>query len=111
MLHLGRQLEPLMHRLFENRITRWRKRADVKCANCDTANSSVAVTFPINCAATVGTEVEPDAIARIGHALKNTLFTLEPHAFFQKGRAIMKRCSSSALTGLAVTQIDTRRFA
>src|SRR6516165_7674456 len=110
VVHVRRQVEPVVHRLLENRIARWQKRSHFKCANRYTANSRVAITFPINGAAAVGAEVETDARPRVGIALKSAPSAVPPHSLFQKSRTVMKRCSGSALTRFAVTQIDARRF-
>jgi hypothetical protein len=48
------------------RLDRPVPRSHFKRANCYTAHCRVAITFPINGAATVGAEVESDAIARVG---------------------------------------------
>src|SRR5437588_12739210 len=66
VLNGRRQAEPGIHRLLPDRIAGRRKRRRIKCAHCDSADSRVAVSFPVQGAAAVRAEMKSNAVAAIG---------------------------------------------
>src|SRR5579862_6710172 len=79
MLADRRKAEPGVHVLFEDRRGgRWQIRADESPAR-DPATERVAVALPIEVAAAIRAEIEPDVGAAIGTALEDLVVALDPH--------------------------------
>src|SRR5579862_8875199 len=111
MLADRRQAQPRVHVFFENRGGRRRQiRADKGPAR-DPAPRRVAVAFPIEVAAAIRAEIEPDVGAAVGPALEDFVFALDPHLCPWPGGAEMEGRAGAALARLAVTEIDPLRLA
>ena len=110
VIHAFRQAEPCVHPFFPDRIAGRRKRRGVKRAHCDSADSRVAVSFPIESAAAIRAEMKSNAIATVGVALVDLPLAVEPHLLFRIRRAEVEGSAGAALASLAVAQVDPIRF-
>ena len=106
-----RQPEPGMHRLLPDRIARRREGGDIERADRNPAHRRIAVALPVQVAAAIRAEIEPDVGAAIGPALVDLPFALDPHLPLQPGGAEMEGCAGAALARLAVTEVDALRLA
>ena len=111
MPHYRRQPDPVVHRLFKNRVT-WRgKRSDFERAYGYPADGRITIPLPISRATAGRAEVKADAIPGISLALVYSALAFETDPLFQIRRAEMECCPCSALTCLAVAQINALWFA
>jgi hypothetical protein len=76
VIHLWRQPEPFMHRLFPDRIAGRREGRCLECAHGDPTDHRIAVPFPIQRAAAIRAEMKSNAIAAVGVALVNLPLTV-----------------------------------
>src|SRR5260370_29912980 len=106
-----RQAEPFVHVFLEDRRGRRRQIRVHEGAAGNPAPERVAVAFPVQAAAAIWAESEPDVGAAIGPALKDLVFALDPYLGLQPGGAKMEGGAGAALTCLAVTEINPLRLA
>src|SRR5436190_366238 len=97
MLADRRQAEPGVHVFLEDRRSRRRQARRIEGAAGNPAAQRVAVAFPIQVAAAILAEIEPDVGAAIGAALKDLVFALDPHLGLQPGGAEMEGRAGAAL--------------
>ena len=110
VIHLWRQSEPGIHRLFPDRIAGRREGRGVKRTHSYSADGRVAISLPIERAAAIWAEMKSNAITAVGVALVNLPFTVEPHPIFRITRTEMESGTSPTLARLAVAQIHPIRF-
>src|SRR5271163_1892237 len=111
VIHPFRQAEPCVHPFLPDRVAGRRKRRSVKRAHCDSADSRVAVSFPVQRAAAVRAEMKSNAIATVGVALVDLTLAVEPHLLFRKRRAEMEGRAGATLARLAMAQVNPIRIA
>jgi hypothetical protein len=83
VIHLWRQSEPGIHRLFPDRIAGRREGRGVKRTHSYSANGRVAISLAIERAAAIWAEMKSKAITAVGVALVNLPFTVETHPIFR----------------------------
>jgi hypothetical protein len=111
VIHSFRQAEPSVHPLLPDRVAGRCKRRGVERAHRDTADTRVAVPFPVQRAAAVRAEMKPNAVAAVGIALIDLPLAVKPDPLFQIARTEMKGGAGAALASLAVAQVHPIRFA
>ena len=109
MPHNGRQPEPVVHRFVKNRVTWRRESSDLERAYGNPADGRIAIPLPVNRATAIRAEMETDAIAGVSLALVYLAVAFETNPCFQIRRSQVEGCAWSALTCLAVAQINALR--
>jgi len=111
VIHLWRQSEPGIHRLFPDRIAGRREGRGVKRTHSYSADGRVAISFPIKRGAAIRAEMKSNPITTVGVALVNPSIPIEPHLLFRKICAEMETGTGAALACLTVAQVHPIRFA
>src|SRR5205807_640885 len=86
------------------------KRQRVKRAHCDSADSGVAVSFPVQRAAAVRAEMKSNAVAAVCIPRIDLPFAVKPDPLFRIARTEMKGGAGATLASLAVAQVHPIRF-
>ena len=110
VIHLWRQSEPGIHRLFPDRIAGRRKSRDIESAHGHSADRRIAVSLPIKRGAAIRAEMKSNPIAAVGVALVDLPLPIEPHLLFRKTCAEMESGTGAALACLTVAQVHPIRF-
>src|SRR5437762_1258942 len=110
VIHPFRQTEPCVHPFLPNQVAGRRKRGGVKSADCDSADSRVAVSFPVQRAAAVRAEMKSNAVAAVGVAVIDLPLAVKPDVLFRVARTKMKGGTGATLASLAVAQVHPIRF-
>lgn len=111
VLHIRRQPEPLMQRLFPDRIAGRRESRDIESAHGHSADRRIAISLPIKRGAAIRAEMKSNPIAAVGVALVDLPLPIEPHLLFRKTCAEMESGTGAALACLTVAQVHPIRFA
>jgi hypothetical protein len=104
VLHIRRQPEPLMQRLFPDRIAGRRESRDIESAHGHSADRRIAISLPIKRGAAIRAEMKSNPIAAVGVALVDLPLPIEPHLLFRKTCAEMESGTGPALARCAAVR-------